>query len=472
MRISLSISVLLLFVPLTHATVLNVPSEYATIQAGIDAASEGDTVLVDDGLYTENLDFNQKALVLTTVNGPAATTLTPAVPDSATIYIYGATDSCKLSGFTITGGGATHTVIIEDCVAYVTNNTFHDNITAGTKNREVVSLTRSGSLIERNLFYGNNGIGCVGLRSGSQAARIINNTFDSNQRGFFSIASGGTARNNIVSNSIERGISSLSVLDWSYLDYNDVWNNVEDYSVTLPGNQDISADPLYVGDGDYALTGYSPCINAGDPAPRFKDPDSTRNDMGAFYFDLQAADTDADGVEDLIDNCRLIANSDQSDSDDDGLGDACDPCPDDTLNDVDGDGLCGAVDPCPSDRLNDIDGDGLCADVDNCPYVYNPGQSDFDGDGFGDSCDVCPLIYNENQDVQDCCCVHRGDVDHSGAVNVVDLTAVVSCLFCGGCSWPCHSETDADGSGSLNVSDLTFMVAYLFQNGAPPPPCY
>ena len=40
-------------------TTLNVPSEYATIQAAINAAQDGDTVLVEDGIYylsTENWD--------------------------------------------------------------------------------------------------------------------------------------------------------------------------------------------------------------------------------------------------------------------------------------------------------------------------------------------------------------------------------------------------------------------------------
>src|SRR5262249_59709373 len=35
-------------------------------------------------------------------------------------------------------------------------------------------------------------------------------------------------------------------------------------------------------------------------------------------------DSDQDGVVDCIDNCRLVANPDQSDSDGDGTGDACD----------------------------------------------------------------------------------------------------------------------------------------------------
>jgi hypothetical protein len=40
--------------------------------------------------------------------------------------------------------------------------------------------------------------------------------------------------------------------------------------------------------------------------------------------DFQDTDSDDDGVPDLTDNCRIVANLDQLDSDCDGLGDACD----------------------------------------------------------------------------------------------------------------------------------------------------
>ncbi len=69
------------------------------------------------------------------------------------------------------------------------------------------------------------------------------------------------------------------------------------------------------------------------------------------------------------------------------------------------------------------------------------------------------------------CCQLRADVDHSGDLNVSDLTTLVGILFQGAPPAPCFEESDVDASGDLNVSDLTTLVGILFQGAPPAPPC-
>ncbi len=75
--------------------------------------------------------------------------------------------------------------------------------------------------------------------------------------------------------------SSSAILEIIYCDIQDtLW----------PGTGNISADPMFVDPitGDFNLQWGSPCIDAGDPSFPL-DPDSTRVDMGALYFDQSVA---------------------------------------------------------------------------------------------------------------------------------------------------------------------------------------
>lgn len=93
-------------VPASGVT-LQVPSEYPTIQAGIDAAIPGDTVLVADGIYSGDgnnyLNFLGKDIVCRSENGPARTII-DAYPEQGFVLANGETEASVIEGFTITRG--------------------------------------------------------------------------------------------------------------------------------------------------------------------------------------------------------------------------------------------------------------------------------------------------------------------------------------------------------------------------------
>ena len=50
------------------ATTINIPADYATDQEGIDAAQDGDNVLIAQGTYHENLSINKEITLASTAD--------------------------------------------------------------------------------------------------------------------------------------------------------------------------------------------------------------------------------------------------------------------------------------------------------------------------------------------------------------------------------------------------------------------
>ena len=94
---------------LTSAQVtLNVPTQsYLTIQAGLNAAQNGDTVLVGPGIYVEtNLDFQGKDVILKSSSGAAQTTIDGNFTGRVFSITSGEGSGCMVQGFTIRQGRA------------------------------------------------------------------------------------------------------------------------------------------------------------------------------------------------------------------------------------------------------------------------------------------------------------------------------------------------------------------------------
>ena len=136
------------------------------------------------------------------------------------------------------------------------------------------------------------------------------------------------------------------------------------------------------------------------------------------------ADSDADTIVDVHDNCPQAANSNQLDTDADGDGDACDADDDndwvpDNLDafpldpnedtDTDNDGMGNNAD-------DDDDNDGL-TDADESGYGTDPLLFDSDGDGFGDGDEVA-LGYNPSSPAST---PEWGDLNGDGTVNAADV---------------------------------------------------
>ncbi len=118
-------------------------------------------------------------------------------------------------------------------------------------------------------------------------------------------------------------------------------------------------------------------LNAYASADTARSLNETSAFVAAFREDLQPIteeDSDADGVPDGEDNCMLVANSAQADSDADGCGDVCD-----TICDPDADGI-----------VTIADVTGAAADFGSATQL----NFDCNGNGMVDISDVTRLAGN------------------------------------------------------------------------------
>ena len=192
------------------AHVLRVPADYLKIQLAVNAAVNGDTVVVSPGTYFENVIFRGKKILLTSryyESGDVSFILStvingskPAFSDttSCVLFINHEDSTSILQGFTLTGGGGT---------------AWTDEHGAGIyREGGGVLSALSSPTICHNLIVDNAGInangtltsgGGGGMRCGDGTPHILNNVIMSNKGMYgggivLNYCDGAIVKNNIV----------------------------------------------------------------------------------------------------------------------------------------------------------------------------------------------------------------------------------------------------------------------------------
>ena len=153
--------------PECWAKAINVPGDAPTIQAGINAASNGDSVEVAPGIYKENINFNGKLITVTSSDGPMVTTIDGGNLGPVVTFISDETNAALLSGFAITNGMSTFDtdyngggIFINNASPTISGNVITNNGACG--DGAGIAVESGSPLIEDNTISNNNQSGCSG----------------------------------------------------------------------------------------------------------------------------------------------------------------------------------------------------------------------------------------------------------------------------------------------------------------------
>jgi len=302
------LTLILLFPILSFSATINVPLDQPTIQNAIDLASNGDTIIVSDGIYTglgnKDLSFLGKSILLKSENGPAECIIDCENIGRGMIFETGEDNNAIVDGFTIRNGdgGSIGGGILIYSDPTIRNMILTNNVSSMLGG--AIMCYGSPNISNCTMISNQSGGGTAIFAFAQDHYVTLDNCIMAFNSGGPTISGDGSALDSIV-------ISCSN----SYGNIGDNWTNGMGES-----NGNISFDPIFCDydNGDFSIDSLSPCAK-----------DNPLNLCGKLIGALETAcqnceDVDDDGLCAEIDNCPIHYNPDQSDSDHDGVGDVCD----------------------------------------------------------------------------------------------------------------------------------------------------
>ena len=276
----------------------DVPNRFPTIQAAIDNAEPGATIIVAPGTYNFPINFGRRELVVESQGGPQVTILDGEGLQSPLVRIG---PGGVIKGFTIRnvkstglrnaavrviGNGSVIqgnifennsndrsasalAVFAENASPIVHGNIFRDNPgdIAGGRLPGVILISGEGSapLLSNNLFLRHDRSWCVVVRFGADQARIVNNTFVDNAGSgeIYKVSRPPVVQNNL---SVDRlGFRLASGVFENNLVKSTSGRNYIGISDPTGTDGNISEDPIFVdpSSGNYRLQPHSPGVDRG-----------------------------------------------------------------------------------------------------------------------------------------------------------------------------------------------------------------
>lgn len=332
MRICCVLTATLMLTAIGFSATIYVPDDHPTIQEALNAAVDGDTIIVRAGRYSENIDFSAKAVNLRSEAGPDATVIDGNQSGIAVAFDSRESRDSIIDGFSITNSLGSGIYCYNNSSPTIINNIiFGNNADHGGG---IGCVKSSSPAISKNIIQNNNAIDGGGIYLNDSMAIISNNIIANNTASgdgggiFCDFQSGTTITGSTISdnsasdegggiycdrkasaaviNTIlwfnaatigpEISMRSISTLGISHSDVTagQTYVFVESGCTLSWGPGMIDADPLFIdaAGGDYHLTWDSSCRDVGDNSsateptdfegdPRIKDANV---DMGADEF--------------------------------------------------------------------------------------------------------------------------------------------------------------------------------------------